>query len=67
MGDDIFDMLTKGYNDLSQSKFNAAQTEFENVIKADFDNPYANNNLAVLMEKQGKLADAMTYRTLGKN
>ena len=25
------------------------------VIKIDFDNPYANNNMAVLMEKQGKL------------
>ena len=66
MGDEIFDLLTKGYHDLSQSKFNAAQTEFENVIKADFDNPYANNNLAVLMEKQGKLTDAMTYLNIGE-
>lgn len=66
MGDDLFDSLTKGYNDLSQSKFNAAQAEFENVIKADFDNPYANNNLAVLMEKQGKLTDAMTYLNIGE-
>ncbi len=66
MGDDIFDMLTKGYNDLSQSKFNPAQTEFENVIKTDFDNPFANNNMAVLMEKQGKLPDAMTYLNIGE-
>jgi hypothetical protein len=66
MGDNLFDSLTKGYNDLSQSKFNAAQAEFENVIKADFDNPYANNNLAVLMEKQGKLTDAMTYLNIGE-
>ncbi len=66
MGDEIFDLLTKGYHDLSQSKFTAAQTEFENVIKADFDNPYANNNMAVLMEKQGKLTDAMTYLNIGE-
>jgi hypothetical protein len=66
MGDGLFDSLTKGYNHLSQSKFNAAQAEFETVIKADFDNPYANNNLAVLMEKQGKLTDAMTYLNIGE-
>lgn len=66
MGDDIFDMLTKGFNDLSKSKLTAAQAEFENIIKADFDNPYANNNMAVLMEKQGKLLDAMAYLTIGE-
>ena len=66
MSDDLFDRLTKGSNDLSQIKFNAAQAEFENVIKADFDNPYANNNMAVLMEKQGKLTDAMTYLNIGE-
>jgi len=66
MGDDIFAMLTKGFNDLSQSKFTAAQTEFENVIKVDFDNPFANNNMAVLMEKQGKLMDAMTYLNIAE-
>jgi hypothetical protein len=66
MGDDIFDTLTKGFNDLSQSKFPAAQAEFEKIIKTDFDNPYANNNMAVIMEKQGKLLDAMAYLTIGE-
>lgn len=66
MGDDIFDTLTKGFNDLSQSKFPAAQAEFEKIIKTDFDNPYANNNMAVIMEKQGKLVDAMAYLTIGE-
>jgi tetratricopeptide (TPR) repeat protein len=65
MSETIFDALAKGCNDLSQSKFNEAQKEFENIIKADFDNPYANNNMAVLMEKQGKFADAMTYLNIG--
>jgi hypothetical protein len=66
MGDDIFHMLATGFKDLSQSKFTAAQTEFENVIKSDFDNPFANNNMAVLMEKHGKLTDAMTYLNIGE-
>jgi len=51
---------------LPQSKFDAAQVEYEKVIKIDFDNPYANNNLAVIMEKQGKLTDAMTYLNIGE-
>jgi hypothetical protein len=66
MSDELFDSLAKGYQNLSQSKFNDAQTEFEKVIKVDFDNPYANNNLAVLMEKQGKILDAMTYLNIGE-
>jgi hypothetical protein len=65
MNDEIFDALARGYQNLSQSKFNDAQAEFEKVIKVDFDNPYANNNLAVLMEKQGKLVDAVTYLNIG--
>jgi hypothetical protein len=66
MSDDLFNMLAKGYNDMSQSKFSEAQAEFEKVIKVDFDNPYANNNMAVLMEKQGKLQDAATYLNIGE-
>lgn len=65
MNDPVFDALTKAYADLSQRKFPEAQKEFENILKADFDNPYANNNMAVLMEKQGRLADAMTYLNIG--
>lgn len=65
MGDDVFAMLTKGGEALSQSNLAGAQAEFEKVIKADFDNPFANNNMAVLMEKQGKLTDAMTYLNIG--
>ncbi|AEB10436.1 tetratricopeptide repeat protein [Desulfobacca acetoxidans] len=63
MGDDIFTPLFQGYEFMSKGKYDAAQVEFEKVIKADFYNPYANNNMAVLMEKQGKMQDAMTYLT----
>jgi Tfp pilus assembly protein PilF len=66
MGDDIFDMLIKGFNDLSRNKFPEAQAEFENILKIDSGNPYANNNMAVLLEKQGKLAEAMTYLQSGE-
>jgi hypothetical protein len=66
MGDEVFELLARGSKDMTQSKFNAAQSEFAKVIKDDFDNPYANNNLAVLMEKQGKLVDAMTYLNIGE-
>ena len=66
MDDEVFGMLSRGFKDLTQSKFDAAQSEYEKIIKIDFDNPYANNNMAVLMEKQGKLIDAMTYLNIGK-
>lgn len=66
MDDEVFAMLSKGFKDLTQSKFDAAQSEYEKIIKSDFDNPYANNNMAVLMEKQGKLIEAMTYLNIGK-
>jgi len=61
MGDDVLEMLAKGFDYMAQSNFSAAHAEFEKVIKSDFDNPFANNNMAVLMEKQGRLVDAMTY------
>lgn len=66
LSDEVFGMLQKGYQLLSQSKFDAAQKEYEKVIKIDFDNPFANNNLAVIMEKQGKLKDALAYLTIGE-
>ncbi len=61
MGDDIFTPLWLGYDFMAQGKLDAAQMEFEKVIKLDYYNPYANNNLAVILEKKGQLQDAMTY------
>lgn len=65
MSGEVLEMLSRGYKDLTQNKFDAAQAEYAKVIKIDFDNPYANNNMAVLMEKQGKLTDAMMYLNIG--
>lgn len=61
MGDDIFTPLWLGYDFMAQGKLDAAQHEFEKVIKIDYYNPFANNNLAVILEKKGQLQDAMTY------
>ncbi len=61
LSDEILALLTKGFDELSQNHLTAAQEEFAKVIKQDFDNPFANNNLAVIMEKQGKLPDALAY------
>lgn len=65
MSDEVMAALAKGFQQLSQSKFSEAQAEFEKIIRVDFDNPFANNNLAVLMEKQGRLLDAMAYLKIG--
>jgi len=53
--------LTKGFELLAQNQLAAAQEQFALVIKKDFDNPFANNNLAVIMEKQGRWPDALAY------
>lgn len=66
MDDEVFERLQQGYQHLLAGKFNDAQAEFEKIIIADFFNPYANNNMAVLMEKQGRLVDAMTYLNIGE-
>lgn len=61
LSEEVLAHLTKGFDELSQNRLAAAQEEFAKVIKEDFDNPFANNNLAVIMEKQGKLTDAVAY------
>ncbi len=61
LSEEVWGHLAKGFDELSQNRPAAAQEEFAKVIREDFDNPFANNNLAVIMEKQGKLTDAMAY------
>lgn len=61
MPDDILTPLSLGYKFMSEGKLDAAQMEFEKVIKRDTYNPYANNNLAAIMERKGKLQEALTY------
>lgn len=67
LSDAILARLAKGFDELSQNRLAAAQEEFAKVIREDFDNPFANNNLAVIMEKQGKLADALAYLKVAAN
>ena len=61
LSEEVLTHLTKGFAELSENRLAAAQEEFAKVIREDFDNPFANNNLAVIMEKQGKLPDAAAY------
>ncbi|MDD3580755.1 MAG: tetratricopeptide repeat protein [Desulfobacca sp.] len=65
MAEDIFTPLIKGYDFMKEGKYDAAQEQFESVIKADVNNPFANNNLAVIMERQGKMQEALSYLKQG--
>jgi Tfp pilus assembly protein PilF len=66
LSEDILTYLSKGYEELAQNRLSAAQAEFAKVIQVDFDNPFANNNLAVIMEKQGRWQDALAYLKLAE-
>lgn len=59
--DDVFTPLSLGYEALRSGNNEAARMQFEKAIKIDRYNPYALNNLAVLMEREGKLKEAMAY------
>ena len=48
---------------MRDGKYEAAQYEFETALKKDRYNPFALNNLAALMEKQGKMKEAMAFLT----
>jgi Tfp pilus assembly protein PilF len=61
MSEDAYTPLSLGYDEMRGGNAEAAQMQFEKVLKIDRYNPYALNNLAVLLEKQGKLKEAMAY------
>jgi tetratricopeptide (TPR) repeat protein len=61
MAEDIFTPLSRGYDFMSQGKYVLAKAEFEKVIKADRYNPYANNNLAAIAEREGHPQVALGY------
>jgi hypothetical protein len=61
MSEDVFTPLKLGYGFMEKGDYKAAQEQFEKVVKMDTYNPYANNNLAAIMERQGKLQEALTY------
>ena len=59
--EDIVTPLSLGYDELKAGNTEVAQYQFEKVLKGDPDNPYALNNLAVILERQGKFKEAMAY------
>jgi len=61
MPEDIFTELSQGYDLMSQGKYDLAKAQFEKVIKTDPYNPYANNNLAAIAEREGQPQVAMGY------
>jgi tetratricopeptide (TPR) repeat protein len=59
MEENVFTPLTKGYDFLAQGNYEAAKNEFHKAVKWDPSNPFALNNLATLLEREGKLDDAL--------
>jgi tetratricopeptide (TPR) repeat protein len=59
MSEDSFTPIAKGYDLIRDGKYDAAKYEFETAVKRDRYNPFALNNLAVLLEREGKLNDAL--------
>jgi tetratricopeptide (TPR) repeat protein len=54
-------MMIKSYDLLEAGKFDAAQKIYEQVLQEDPGNPLALNNLAAIMVKKGKKAEALAY------
>jgi tetratricopeptide (TPR) repeat protein len=63
MAEDVYTPISKGYDLMRDGKYEAAQFEFETALKRDRYNPFALNNLAALMEKQGKMKEALAFLT----
>lgn len=61
MQEDIFTPLSQGYDLMAAGKYDLAKAQFEKVIKTDRYNPYANNNLAAIAEREGQPQVALTY------
>jgi len=59
MEENVFIPLAKGYDFLAQGNYEAAKNEFRKAVEWDSTNPFALNNLAVLLEREGKLNDAL--------
>ena len=56
---DAFTPIAAGYDFVREGKYEAAKNEFDKAMKADPNNPFAFNNNAVLLEREGKLNDAL--------
>jgi tetratricopeptide (TPR) repeat protein len=56
---DVYTPLAQGYDFVREGKYEAAKNEFDKAMKADANNSFAFNNNAVLLEREGKLNDAL--------
>jgi len=59
MAMDVYTPIATGYDFVREGKYEAAQNEFAKALKADPNNAFALNNKAVLLEREGKLNDAL--------
>jgi tetratricopeptide (TPR) repeat protein len=56
---DVYTPLAQGYDFVREGKYEAAKDQFDKAMKADPNNSFAFNNNAVLLEREGKLNDAL--------
>lgn len=56
---DVYTPIAAGYDFVREGKYDAAKNEFAKAMKADPNNSFAFNNNAVLLEREGKLNDAL--------
>ena len=56
---DSFTPIAQGYDFVREGKYEAAKNEFDKAMKADPNNSFAFNNNAVLLEREGKMNDAL--------
>jgi len=56
---DVYTPIAQGYDFVREGKYEAAKNEFDKAMKADANNSFAFNNNAVLLEREGKLNDAL--------
>jgi len=61
MTEDVFTPLAKGYDFMRDGKAEAAEFEFQSVLKRDRYNPFALNNLAAIAVQKGKLKEGMAF------
>jgi len=59
MEENVFTPLVKVYDFLVQGNYEGAKKEFSRAAEYDPTNPFAFNNLAVLLEKEGNLDEAL--------
>ena len=59
--DNLTPLMVKSYDLLEAGKLDEAQKIYEQVLKEDPGNPLALNNLATIMVKKGRTAQALAY------